>query len=209
MKTAAKIIAYCIWFSVVLFLSVYHYWLLEIVLKIWHAGGAWEFSGTILFWVSLSILWLGFICLLSWLPIWLMKKRGFGSARLIAKVATFLMMLLVCFILSGIVWQILLPEKVYNCTDDNFFGFLRPGDWIHGAYVTVPKIDPSDSMSKPDSIKEGWSVAKLWCVWLLFIFASVAASASVTFLIFRSRTSKSDQAMQAPPGQPVDVTLSQ
>lgn len=169
MKTAAKITAYCIWFSVVLFLSA------------------------ILFWASLSILWLGFICLLSWLPIWLMKKGCLGSVKSITKIATFLIMLLVCLILSGIIWQILLPGKVYNCTDDNLFGFLRPGDWIHGSYVTVPKIDPSDSMSKPDSIKEGWSVGKLWFAWCAFIVASVAISTSLTFLIFYRQKSNASQ----------------
>jgi len=196
MKTAAKIIAYCVWFSAVLFLSVYHLWPLEVVSQL--LGPA-RFPQTILpaflFWALLSILWLGFICLLSWLPIWLMKKRGLNSSRLLAKIATFLITLLVCLILSGIIWQILLPGKVYNCTDDNIFGFLWPGDWIHGNYVTVPKIDPSDSMSKPDSIKEGWSVPKLWLLWWAFVFASAAISTSLTFLLFRSRKSKIAQAI--------------
>ena len=92
---------------------------------------------------------------------------------------------IVCLTLSAIIWQFCLPEKIYNCTDDNLFGFFRPGNWVHGDYITVLKIDPSDSMSKPDSIKQGWSVGKLWFVWWTFIVASLVISVSLLFLFFR------------------------
>jgi len=62
--------------------------------------------------------------------------------------------------------------------------FLHPGDWVHGDYVTVPKINPNDSMSMPDSIKQGWSVPKLWLLWWSFVAASVAVSASLASLFF-------------------------
>jgi len=191
MKTAAKIIAYCVWFGIVFFMSVYHFWPLEVNLKIWRAGSVTETRGStaaiILFWISLSILWLGFIFVLSWLPIWLIKKKKLSSAKLLARFAAFLLMTLICLILSAVIWQLYFLERIYNCTDDNFLGFLRPGDWIHGDYATVPKVVPSLSMSEPDTIKQRWSVFKLWCVWWAFIFISVAISAALTFLIFRSR----------------------
>lgn len=194
MKTTAKLIAYCIWFGVVLLLSVYHFWPFELILKLW---GSARFSETILaailFWATLSILWLGFIYVLSWLPIWFMKRQDLNSARLMAKVATFLITLLVCLILSVTVWQVYFPQNIYNCTDDNMLGFLRPGDWVHGNYVTVHKVVPSLSMSEPDTIKEGWSVGKLWFAWYSFILASAAISGSFTFLFFRSRKSKIPQ----------------
>jgi hypothetical protein len=189
MKTAAKIIVYCLWFGFVLFLSVYHFWPLVLIRWIEPKIGIKGFSPTLDI-LGASILWFSFICLLAWLPVWLVKKRGVKTSRLLGGTAIFLITLLVCLVGSGTIWQIFLPEKIYNCTDDNLFGFLRPGDWIHGDYVTVSKINPSDPMDKPDSIKEGWSVGKLWFAWFAFIVASVAISASLTFLTFRSRKPK-------------------
>jgi len=83
-------------------------------------------------------------------------------------------------------WDVYLPGRIYNCTDFNS-GFLLPGCWVHGHYVIVPQINPHDSMSLPDSIKEGWSYGKLWLLWLSFIFASITTSAAVTFVIFYCR----------------------
>jgi hypothetical protein len=96
---------------------------------------------------------------------------------------TFLTALPVCLLLFGIIWQTYLPGHIYNCTDDNLIGFLTPGFWVHGNYVTVPEINPHDSMSKPDSIKEGWSVGKLWLLWLSFVAASVVVSRLMAFIV--------------------------
>jgi hypothetical protein len=104
---------------------------------------------------------------------------------------------IICLILSAIIWQFYFPEKIYNCTDDNLFGFFRPGNWVHGDYITVFKIDPNDSMSKPDSIKEGWSVGKLWFVWWAFIITSIAISTLLPFLFFRSRKSRTAQTISS------------
>jgi hypothetical protein len=104
---------------------------------------------------------------------------------------------IICLILSAIIWQFYFPEKIYDCTDNNLFGFFRPGSWVHGDYVTVPKIDPNDSMSKPDSIKEGWSVGKLWFVWWAFIVTSVVISASLPLLLFRPEKLKSAQSISS------------
>jgi hypothetical protein len=192
MKNAVKIFAYCIWFGFILFLSVYHIWPLLlfrwIELKIGIQGYLPNFN---IF--GALILWFSFTWLLAWLPVWLMKKSGVKTSRLLGGTALFLITLLLCSVVCGIIWQFFLPERIYNCTDDNLFGFLRPGDWVHGSYVTVSKINPSDSMSMPDSIKEGWSVEKLWITWWAFIFASVVISASSTFLIFRPKAPKVTQ----------------
>ena len=115
------------------------------------------------------------------------------------KTIVFLILMLVCAISCTIVWGDFVDGKLYNCTDSIPFGFLHPGDWVHsnnGLFVAaVTKIDPSDPMDKPDSLKEGWSVPKLWLLWWSFVAASVVMSASLTFLFFRHRKSKSDQAI--------------
>jgi len=196
MKVIIKIIAYSIWFGFALWLSIYCCWLFsELVDLIEKRIIRTEFPPDFFNLAMALIWWAGFICLLAWLPIWLMKKRRADNTRTIGRDITFLILLLGGTVLSAVIWQFYFPENIYNCTDDNMCGFFRPGDWIHGNYVAVHKVVPSLSMSEPDTIKKGWSITKLWCAWWLFIVASVAISASLTFLIFRPRKSKSDQAI--------------
>ena len=87
-------------------------------------------------------------------------------------------------ILSSLVWQYV-GDQLYDCTDDNMAGFLRPGDWVHRIdgreVVVVPKIVHNYSMSEPDTIKEGWSIGRLWGLWLSFCFFSVGISLLVAW----------------------------
>jgi hypothetical protein len=78
-------------------------------------------------------------------------------------------------IISTIAWQVFIPGRLYDCSDDNMAGFLRPGDWIHHP-VSVPHIVLSKTMSEPDTIKAGWSVAGLWGLWFSFVGASLVVS---------------------------------
>src|ERR1039457_2202371 len=111
---------------------------------------------------------------------WMWKFQSeLSMMRSTNQFVTFLTALPVCLLLSGIIWQIYLPGRVYNCTDDNLIGFLTPGYWVHGNYVTVSEINLHDSMSQPDSIKEGWSVGKVWLLWWSFVAVSVAISGSL------------------------------
>jgi hypothetical protein len=190
MKTTAKIIAYCIWFGLTLWLS---FWFLHLVGWIDNRTGI--FSPDIRFWIFL-ITWFGFVLLLAWLPIWLTKNRFPNFARLMAKVAVFFMMLLACTISCEAIWDNFLAGNIYNCTDDNLGGFLRPGDWVQNP-VTVPKVVLDSVMSNPDTIKQGWSIPKLWFLWWLFVAASVAISLSFPLLIFRSRKSKNAQTISS------------
>ncbi len=78
-------------------------------------------------------------------------------------------------------WDACLNGKVYYCTDGGSLDYLFVGDgWVHAhdghPIVIVPKIVPSADMSDPDTIKQGWSVAGLWCVWILFFSTSLAVS---------------------------------
>ena len=102
------------------------------------------------------------------------------------QVVIFLAIFTTCLVVSDVVWDAYLPGRIYNCTDFNT-GFLMPGNWVHGNYVIVPKINPHDSMSQPDSIEQGWNLEKLWLLWVLFIFVSAAISASFTFPFFHRR----------------------
>jgi hypothetical protein len=77
-------------------------------------------------------------------------------------------------------WDSFLFGQVYNCTDAVGFDYLHPGDWVHSweehPVVVVSKIVPPHDMSDPDTIKEGWSVAKLWCIWILLFVSSFIVS---------------------------------
>jgi len=100
-----------------------------------------------------------------------------------ARNKTFVILLVGCTIFCTFVWDKFIADKLYNCTDEVGFDFLQPGNWVHGDYKTVPQIATGRSMSEPDTIKEGWSVPKLWLLWWSFVAASVAISALLAFLI--------------------------
>jgi hypothetical protein len=190
MKTIAKIIAYSFWFGFTLWLS---FWFLRLVGWIENRTGI--FSPDIRF-LFFLISWFGFVLLLAWLPIWLTKRRSPNSARLMTRVAVFFMMSLACTFSCEAIWDNFLAGKIYNCTDDNLGGFLMPGDWVHNP-VTVSKVTPDSNMSDSDTIKQGWSIPKLWFLWWLFVAASVAISFSFPLLIFRSRKSKNTQTISS------------
>jgi hypothetical protein len=182
MNTAIKISVYSFFYSfwfafiiwVSLWLTVPFTWVmsqLEVV------GGR---VGCIL----IIFLWGISICLLAIAPIWWIKKIGLDIAQKTARNIVFVILLLGCMVLCTIFWSNFVDGKLYNCTDAVGFDFLQPGNWIHGAYVTVTKINPADPMNMPDSVKQGWSVPKLWLLWWSFVVASVVASASLASLLF-------------------------
>jgi hypothetical protein len=88
----------------------------------------------------------------------------------------------IVLILAGMVWDMYLPGRIYNCTDFNS-GFFMPACWVHGNYVTVDEVNPHDSMSLPDSIKKGWSVGKLWLLWFSFVAVFIAISRLLAFVV--------------------------
>ena len=85
------------------------------------------------------------------------------------------LMTIVCTIL----WEILASD-LYDCTDPGLPGFLNPGNWVHVVgsqpVMTVHKIVHNRSMSEPDTIKKGWSVISLFCLWLEFFVTSLLVS---------------------------------
>lgn len=95
------------------------------------------------------------------------------------KIAKFVASFFVMTVICTIVWQDVVTECIYDNTDDNMAGFLTPGGWIGGGnfpVVAVRQVVHGRSMSEPDEIKEGWSIPKLWCLWLSFVAVSLVIS---------------------------------
>jgi hypothetical protein len=99
--------------------------------------------------------------------------------RLVIRVAKFALVLAAMAVVCTISWQ-LVGERLYDCTDDGFLGFWRPGNWVHSwpqhPVAVVPQVVHDRSMSEPDTIKEGWTVARLWGLWSVFVGVSLVVS---------------------------------
>lgn len=83
-------------------------------------------------------------------------------------------------IFSALIWQQVVAEYLYDCTDSVQGDFFRPGDWIHSPdgnpVITVRQIVHGRSLSEPDAIRQDWSKTGLWLVWLSLIGISTIAS---------------------------------
>jgi hypothetical protein len=108
-----KIMTYCVWFCFVLWISCREF-LIAALFRLPNWIGIYSPALRI---TIVLIPWTGFICLLLWLPVWLMKGKRSGSPRLIAKTATFLILLLACTVLNTVIWQEFVTDKLYNCTE--------------------------------------------------------------------------------------------
>jgi hypothetical protein len=100
--------------------------------------------------------------------------------RKLKSAAKFAIVMIAMTIACTIVWQDVVAEYLYDCTDSVPGDFLRPGDWVHtwngNSIVSVQHVVHGRSMSEPDTIKAGWSIAELWLLWFAFVGVSVAAS---------------------------------
>jgi hypothetical protein len=162
MKRAIKIIAYCVWFGFILWLSTYSGgFFFELVSSIEKRIIRSEIPPDYDPEINL-VLWNGFICLLVWIPILLTRKRRADAIRTIGRDITFLILLSGFMVGGAVIWQI-------DFSDD---------------------FTPSLFINVPDTIKEGWSPFELWCVWWAFIIVSNAFSAVVAFVIWRPSNRK-------------------
>jgi hypothetical protein len=105
--------------------------------------------------------------------------------RLLVKFAlTFILLSFLC----GIIWGRFVDGVLYNCTDE-LFGYFTPDNFVHeyaGMKVrVVAHVDPSDSMSAGDSIKEGWTIPRLWALWFAFLGTSLLLSGALALLPWR------------------------
>ena len=119
----------------------------------------------------------------------------------VAGVIKFVFAMIVMTIVCTLAWEALLDGKVYNCTDGPAC-YLTPGDWVHSweghPVKVVQHVVPSGDMSESDTIKAGWSVVGLWCVWILFFGVSLL----VSFLFARAPwIATLDQLAERPHGQ--------
>jgi hypothetical protein len=89
--------------------------------------------------------------------------------------AKFLLTLTVMTILCTMVWQQLVADTLYHCTDAGWLDYLSPGHWVHNP-VSAAHVVPSQSMSEPDTIKVGWSIGGLWGLWYSFVGVSMVVS---------------------------------
>src|SRR5580704_7276819 len=103
--------------------------------------------------------------------------------RLVRFVVKFAVAFLVMTAICTVMWELVIHNALYDCTDPGFLDYLTPGDWVHAhdglSVVSVSKVMHDHEMSDPDTIREGWGVGGLWCVWFSFVFASVVASVFV------------------------------
>jgi hypothetical protein len=111
------------------------------------------------------------------------------AGGLLKWVAKFAVVLFIMTIINEIVWDKFVDGVVYNCTDPGF-GYLVPDGFVHqydGMSVrVVPRINPNDSMSAGDSIKEGWTVPRLWLLWFAFLGTSMIVSGALARLPWRT-----------------------
>ena len=103
-----------------------------------------------------------------------MKKTNFANK--VVSAVVFLSVLFGLTIIMTIIWDFTLHERVYNCTDSVPFGYLNPGGWVHGEIIYVDEIVDNVPMSDPDSILSGWSLSKLWTIWISMFGGSLILS---------------------------------
>ena len=89
--------------------------------------------------------------------------------------------MIVLTIVFTAVWQEFVDDELYNCTDAAGFGYWQPGNWVHHP-IAERQIVSGRSMSKPDTIKEGWSIRVLWLLWAAFVVVSLAISVRLALL---------------------------
>jgi hypothetical protein len=115
-----------------------------------------------------------------------MPAEELAWVRKLPIVLKFAAVLFAMTIVCTIVWNESVARKLYDCTDSApFGGYLSPGDWVHNwpghPITTVENIVHGRSMSEPDTIRQGWTVTRLWCLWFLFFGVSIA----ISFLLSR------------------------
>ena len=95
--------------------------------------------------------------------------------RILGCLVLFVVSFLLMIVASTMAWDAFVNGKLYYCTDGGTLDFLFVGDWVHHP-ESVAHVVPR-SMSEPDEIRAGWSLAGLWCLWIAFVAVSVFVSA--------------------------------
>jgi hypothetical protein len=104
-------------------------------------------------------------------------KRSFRAPIPVnLQIVKFLLCIVSLSIALEVLWHTQIGPNLYDCTDAGVFEYLIPGEWVHGKIMTVPKVIHNRLMSEPDTIKEGWTVRRLWMLWMACFGGSVALS---------------------------------
>jgi hypothetical protein len=107
--------------------------------------------------------------------------------RVLTSLAVFVVSMFVMTIFFTWTWDAFINGKIYDCTDAGSLDYLFVGDGVHHP-VAVQHVVSGCSMSEPDTIKQGWSIIGLWCLWFSFVTVSVVASVLVSRLGWIPRT---------------------
>ena len=95
--------------------------------------------------------------------------------RAVRNAGKFLTSLVVMTVICTAAWEVV-SERLYDCRDSVGFDYWQPGNWVHGNVVAVQWVSHHRSMSELDTIKDGWSVPGLLCLWCSFVASSVVTS---------------------------------
>jgi hypothetical protein len=109
------------------------------------------------------------------------EKAGEKRERIPAnlQIVKFLLCIVLLSLGLEVLWETQIGPNLYDCTDECGFGYLMPGEWVHGKLATASKVMHGRWMGEPDMIKEGWTVPRLWMLWLACFGGSVALSMSL------------------------------
>ncbi len=117
--------------------------------------------------------------------------------------AKFVVVMMFMTIVCTVFWDSVVNRDLYDCTDAVGWDYLRPGDWVHDfdgrAVMTVPHVVHGRSMSEPDTIKQGWSVEKLWTLWFCFLVTSLAMSGWLARKKWLPGFASAEDALNPPP----------
>lgn len=120
--------------------------------------------------------------------------------------AKFVIALFVMTVVCTFAWQEFVYGTLYYCSDP-VFDFLNPGDWVHVIagqpaqvveHVVVSNhlvqvkghVAGSSSWVALDTIKEGWTVTRLWYLWYAFVGVSLFISTVVSQLRWRRKSKR-------------------
>jgi hypothetical protein len=117
--------------------------------------------------------------------------------RVLKNAAKFFVALIVMTICCALAWEVV-SEQFYDCTDAASFDYLQPGNWVHRDVVIVDRVIHHRSMSEPDTIKAGWTVARLWVLWYSFVACSGIVSLLLAFVPWARKRSKQTNSLPLP-----------
>ena len=119
--------------------------------------------------------------------------------RKLTTIVKFAIVMFAMSIVCEIIWDEFVAQNLYGCTDPLLFGYFSPGHWVHFYHGVdyVPHVTHDHSMGDPDSLKQGWSVTGLWCLWcLLFAISTVVSCVLACLRWTPSSTTPSNHSLE-------------